>query len=166
MGENATKPSGVLYYNWLWSCLCYMQDKQAWICQYSCRSQARDVGKSPKFFSSSFKSGNCAKSLLLLCFTPGSERNLLSHWETVMLSAAEKPNQQLTTEMLAVGTFICIIAKWERQLKCVIQKQPLLRLFFSLLGYLLPIWVLQGEQMIWGHVWRCSDLSASAADWW
>ena len=45
-------------------------------------------------------------SILLLCFTVGSEINLLSYQERVMLFAVEKPNQQTAMEVLLAGIIV------------------------------------------------------------
>lgn len=45
-------------------------------------------------------------SILLLCFTRGCERNLLSYQDRVLLFATEKPNQQAAMEVLLAGVFV------------------------------------------------------------
>lgn len=68
----------------------------------------------------------CPYSILLLCFTVGCERNLLSYQDRVMLFATEKPNQQTAMEVLLAGVFV--LSLQVRKITAFDPKEPPLRL--------------------------------------
>lgn len=62
------------------------------------------------------------KGILLLCFTLGSEINLLAYGERVMSFATEKPNQQTAMGVLLAGA--SVLSLWEGEINVWSQKNP------------------------------------------
>ena len=105
-----------------WNSSCWVQGTQAHIYQCPSQTPAGDEGGTLSFFLFHLKMG-IVRGILLLGFTLGSEINLLSYQEGVMLLAVEKLNQQTAVEVFLKGVFVSSL--WKRKITVFDPKRTL-----------------------------------------
>ena len=108
---------------------------------FGSQTSAGDEGGTLSFFLFHLKMG-IVWGILLLGFTLGSEINLLSYQEGVMLLAVEKLNQQTAVQVFLKGVFVSSL--WKRKITVFDPKRTSSERTSSNVLYLPCRWVAQG----------------------